>query len=924
MATASERGSSGGSRTLVGKALRRAERHLHDWQTTLLGSEDESTAGAVSQDRLERQRVRRLEEFYEAVCRIVDRVPGAYEPDAAPKTPAVAHVRKVKRVLRAWGAQDLFFTGLARNEPFDRALVDASRRMIRTGSVDRVRSLANVLRSDPDLASVGNVIAGLVAVEDQLPAMAWELLVAADREQTLRLAPAELFRSGFATEPVAAGEALAEALRGDSVDATPAEWFDIAGTSFARAYETESREALSRARSGAERDGNGPLVDRIAWLEDWYGTAEAAKQEVTAPAGTVPFAVLDYKQPDEAFASKNLGDHVQTIASLGHLVRRSGFRFSGETEAVRVAQMLQERVKPERVVDGDDAEVTLYRVQRDATSHDLVPDGTWMLAFGWYMHRQFGTTFDMPFNPRLRPIFVSFHVNAPTFLTEGVIEYLKKYAPVGCRDWNTVHLLQAAGVPAFFSGCLTTTVDTVFPARPSTTPSGTLYVDTPATGPGVEWKQTDPDIRRRSFADNVDDAIDVLTSYQSQYKTVVTSRLHCYLPARSLGAEVEFRAKNPADVRFDGLIDIDDAAYEDIRGSMLALLEPVIGAIGAGRSEADVYALWRELTAPAVAAAESVRGGVSDIDEVSFDVTEACRTILQRSVTIERTAEAPAGEPVAVELSLGSEPLDRLAVVLESVVSGATRPIHAYVLYRGRDRSDLERFSRGFPTVTFTWLPTDDVDHGPALGGRASRTVVATMDRLLLPELLRDVTRIVHLDLHTVCVGDIAELVDTDLAGSPLAARTSPQAEASSGFINAINSSKRTKENALARELILRNHTRHAYDFLAFSAAVLVLDLDRMRSDEFCRHFLPWVERFGLNVQETLNAYAGGDRADLDPSWNRLPDLEVVHDAKAISWTGPQKPWSPESVQCQDIWDVYAGRAAGRAAALQETHPTPL
>lgn len=916
MAAPSERGAAGSSRVFLGKALRRAERHLHGWQTNLLNAEPGPGGHPPTREqRLERQRVRGLQDFYESICRIVDKVPGSYDTQAAPKTPAVGHVEQVKKAVETWGAQDIFFSSLIHDEPIDQALVDTSRRMIRIGSVDRVRSLANVLRSRPGFTSVGNVIAGLVAIEGRLPAMAWDQLVAADREQVLRVAPAEFFRSGFVSQPAAAGEALIEALRDDTVDATSAEWFDIACTSFAASFETESREALSRARAGAEADGDTHLVGRTQWLEDWYGTAEAAKQEIIAPAGTVPFAVVDYKQPDEAFASKNLGDHVQTIASLGHVVRRSGFRFSGEAEAVRVAETLRKRVKPERVVDGDDAELTLYRVQRDATNHDLLPDGTWMLAFGWYMHRQFGVKFDIPLNPRLRPIFVSFHVNAPAFLTEGVIEYLKCYAPVGCRDWNTVHLLQAAGVPAFFSGCLTTTVDTLFPAAPGATPSVTLYVDTPRTGPGVLWKQTSPAIRRRGFADNVDDAIDVLTSYQCEYKSVVTSRLHCYLPARSLGADVEFRAKNPADVRFDGLVGIDDEAFEEIRRAMLELLQPVIGAIGAGRPEEDVYALWRELTAPAVEAAESVRRSITDIDEVSFVVAAACRDVRQRSVTIERTEDAPAGEPVAVELTLGGDLKHQLDVVLESMVSGATRPIHAYVLCRGHDGSDFTRVARVFPTVTFTWLPTDDVDYGQVVS-EASRTPVITLDQLLVPELLRDVPRIVHLDVRAVCVGDIAELFDTDLAGSPLAARTSPQAETSSGFANAINASKRAKSDPLARELILRSHTRHSYDFPAFNGAVTVLDLDRMRTDEFCRHFLPWVERFSLNAQEVLNAYAGGDRAHLDPQWNRLPHLEVVHDPKVIVWTGSQKPWDRAYVQCQDVWDDYAGRVARRTAAL--------
>ena len=69
--------------------------------------------------------------------------------------------------------------------------------------------------------------------------------------------------------------------------------------------------------------------------------------------------------------------------------------------------------------------------------------------------------------------------------------------------------------------------------------------------------------------------------------------------------DVDFEPGNRSDVRFDGLIDIDDRAFEAIRTGIRDKLEPVLGAILAGRSEDEVYALWREITAEDVAAAES-------------------------------------------------------------------------------------------------------------------------------------------------------------------------------------------------------------------------------------------------------------------------------------------------------------------------------
>lgn len=60
------------------------------------------------------------------------------------------------------------------------------------------------------------------------------------------------------------------------------------------------------------------------------------------------------------------------------------------------------------------------------------------------------------------PLFVSFHVTssrANLILSEKGINYLKKHSPIGCRDIYTRDLLQSKGIDAYFSGCLTLTLD---------------------------------------------------------------------------------------------------------------------------------------------------------------------------------------------------------------------------------------------------------------------------------------------------------------------------------------------------------------------------------------------------------------------------------------------------------------------------------
>jgi lipopolysaccharide biosynthesis glycosyltransferase len=248
--------------------------------------------------------------------------------------------------------------------------------------------------------------------------------------------------------------------------------------------------------------------------------------------------------------------------------------------------------------------------------------------------------------------------------------------------------------------------------------------------------------------------------------------------------------------------------------------------------------------------------------------------------------------------------------VLDSIVVHASRPLRAYVLCRGHGQADFDRMARLFPTVSFVWLPTDEVDYGP-IAGMLRHITVATMDRLLLPELLPEVDRILHHDLDALCLGDLAELYDIELGDAPVAARDQEH-PFGSGFTSLAASRRMQSNPQRAREFTLRTHARLAFDFTLFNAGVMVLNLARMRADGFCRHFLPYVERFGLNDQAVLNIYAGAERVPIEAKWNRFPRYEIVDDARILHWLGPMKPWKGPYVQGRPQWRAAEARTARR------------
>ena len=78
---------------------------------------------------------------------------------------------------------------------------------------------------------------------------------------------------------------------------------------------------------------------------------------------------------------------------------------------------LRRRTKPEFARDDLKTDLEVMTVHRDASMYQAIPQSTWALCFGWYMHALFGMRFGFPLHRNLRPIFISFHCNKRDLLT---------------------------------------------------------------------------------------------------------------------------------------------------------------------------------------------------------------------------------------------------------------------------------------------------------------------------------------------------------------------------------------------------------------------------------------------------------------------------------------------------------------------------
>jgi lipopolysaccharide biosynthesis glycosyltransferase len=709
--------------------------------------------------------------------------------------------------------------------------------------------------------------------------------------------------------------ALAVGFAGGDLDAPTV--VDLAARFFAVGEREQATALVAEARRRAPAELDERRRNVLGLLEGWLAAGPTA-----VPPGAVPIAIFNYRSPDHVLTSGNLGDYVQTLALLGNLARLTDVEYSGADGLGEIVSGLQARVRPELQIADVAGRVHLVTVDRDITSATDVPPGTWLIAFGWHMHPLFQLRTDFPYHPNLRPIFVSFHLNRLEMLTPDGIAYLRRHGPIGCRDWNTVFLLLSAGVDAFFSGCLTTTVDAVFPPRAEVHRDGGLVgvIDLPRRAARLDPRTTRTyshqadAYKSMPLAEGIAAADAALAAYQRDLDRAITGRLHAYLPLTALGVPVELEVRSPGDVRFAGLLELTpgDPRLAGLQDTIRGLLAAVLARVMANATEDEVHATWRALTEPHVAEARArFEAGWTDVP-TTIDIPAAVASSRAGARrfgphdTVDRATVAD------VVLAFDANLLHPAAVLIESLVANASGPLRLWVLGRGIPGPYPDWLGRAFPDLPLVYLPCDGITYGDAGRPRRipGRITISTMDRLLLPHLLEEVDRVVYLDVDTLALDDVCRLARTDLGGHPLAARDSNVSETSQW-----RSAGRGLPEPDATELRRRMFLRHGHGHAALNAGVLVLDLERMRRDDFTTRYLGWVEAYGLHDQDVMLAYAGPERGVLDPRWNMLPVFEDIEDPGLVHWASIGKPWEPGLTFGRERWLEHAARLHARAGS---------
>lgn len=148
------------------------------------------------------------------------------------------------------------------------------------------------------------------------------------------------------------------------------------------------------------------------------------------------------------------------------------------------------------------------------------------------------------------PIPIAFHISEKyknNICSPEGLAYLRQHAPIGCRDEGTLKILEQHGVDAYYSKCLTLTLN----KRENNPANGKVYIvgvtsDLQKVIPKhllsnsiyvnqskVELPHV-PSQTRRELANHL------LEEYKSNASLVITSRIHCAMPCIAMGIPVVF------------------------------------------------------------------------------------------------------------------------------------------------------------------------------------------------------------------------------------------------------------------------------------------------------------------------------------------------------------------------------------------------
>ena len=203
-------------------------------------------------------------------------------------------------------------------------------------------------------------------------------------------------------------------------------------------------------------------------------------------------------------------------------------------------------------------------IERDSVQYYHGPKVN-LIMNGWFYIRE-GNKFT---SESINPIYLSYHIQN-NIKDNRVFKNLRKYQPIGCRDKYTKILLLKNGIKAYFSSCLTTTLDINYYKDEKYRNDEIIFTDFKF---GF-FKQADDYIQNlkaynftnityltHKYSTNLNhlERFSIANSFLKKYaraKLVITTRIHAALPCLALKTPVIFINNLYDKFRYHGIYDL--------------------------------------------------------------------------------------------------------------------------------------------------------------------------------------------------------------------------------------------------------------------------------------------------------------------------------------------------------------------------------
>lgn len=214
------------------------------------------------------------------------------------------------------------------------------------------------------------------------------------------------------------------------------------------------------------------------------------------------------------------------------------------------------------IEEEDFIEVSRYHARYYDGEYVVLPFNCFNMIYNQFGH-EYGT---LPLSDKIIPVFLSFHLHS-RHIPKSVLDNLRNYQPIGCRDEETMRNMREHGLKAWLSGCVTAVLpkrtntpakkkcflvdvpDSLRPYIPESVLEYSEFVEHQVAFPHEAEKEYMTDTEYRRFYEA---GIRQLERYREEATLVVTSRLHAATPCMAMGIPV-ILVGNSFDTRFSFL-----------------------------------------------------------------------------------------------------------------------------------------------------------------------------------------------------------------------------------------------------------------------------------------------------------------------------------------------------------------------------------